>query len=81
MNAKYLNIFEKVQMILKNDFNVIISDVETTLKSELTSIDIITFYLLIEDEFEISYNFEKPLKTIMDVVEFVFESLGEYRDV
>lgn len=78
MNDSYINISEKVKTILEKEFDVVIKDINTSLSSEITSIDIITFYLLIEDEFEISYNFEKPLKTVNDVVNYIVESLGEY---
>ena len=64
-------IYKKIRKIINNKFNVEINSTNTIIASELSSLDRITFFILIEDEFNVSYDFEKPLITISDVIDFI----------
>jgi acyl carrier protein len=76
MNDMHISIYEKIIDIFQYEFNVKVDDINTSLESELSSIDRISFLLKMEDEFNISYNFEKPLNTIQDVVDFIIDYKG-----
>lgn len=66
----------KIKSLINDGFDVQIDNIDTRLEYELSSIDRISFLLQIEDEFNISYNFERPLSTIRDVVDFIINYKG-----
>lgn len=73
MDTLKSNIYEKVKSILNDDFNIEINELNSNTELELSSIDKISFILKIEDEFNVSYKFEKPLDTIQDIIDFIID--------
>ena len=77
------NIFEKIKLLITEHYSICDSKIKEdskfldNLEIGFSSMDFVSFILLIEEEFEVEYNFDPPIVSVSDIVDYIVSNKNE----